>query len=316
MTEELMKRIADVEQALIMLGTLKVHLPTSSYEEAKKALEDKLEGLKGLAKPDPAAPSAPIPGVPSPPTPNTVVDLSVGNKSKSWLIVLLDNTGSMNSIIDDTIGGFNNFLQQQVTDSVDECRMSLIKFNEASPWEVVHAKTPIGEITPLSRQNYLPRSNTPLLDAIGKTLMDTAARLQDIKPTDRPARVSMIIITDGMENASKEFAGRRDVIFKMIEDMKKGGVVFTFLASNQDAIAEGGGIGVARASSLTLANTGEGVKHMFATVSRETTAFRKGMRPEGYAYTDADRQTQEKAAGPSADAHTCSAADKPQQPSA
>jgi hypothetical protein len=279
---EIQKQIADLRVQASKLEDVKAHLDVAAYEAAKADIEAKIaaaeQDLAGLTASAQAAQAS--------------CDLSQGRQDLTWLVVLLDNTGSMQSIKNDVIGGFNGWLAEQQATPADTCLLTLVKFNESAPWEVVYDLHDIAAITPLSNESYQPRASTPLLDAIGKTLGDLGSKLAGIEPTQRPGRVSVIIITDGEENASKEFAGRKADIFKMIEQMKAGGVVFTFLASNQDAIQEGRGYGVARASSLTMASSGGGTKCMFDILSRETIAHRKGERPDGYVYTAQDRSAQ------------------------
>src|ERR1043165_4100560 len=87
------------------------------------------------------------------------------------LAVILDRTGSMESIRDDTIGGFNAFLNAQ-KDAPGQATLTLAQFDSQDPYEIVHHFKPLGEVPELTRETFVPRASTPLLDAIGRGIND------------------------------------------------------------------------------------------------------------------------------------------------
>lgn len=143
-------------------------------------------------------------------------------------VFLLDCSGSMESCWDDTIGGFNAFLNEQ---KADGGTLTLIQFDHE--YQLIYESKPIGEVEPLTRETFKPRGSTALLDAIGRAVKEV--RTQTI-PT-------VIILTDGQENASKKYTKAH--IKDLIEERQKDGWQFVYLGANQDAFAEAGSIGIA-----------------------------------------------------------------------
>lgn len=177
--------------------------------------------------------------------------------------VLLDRSGSMGIIQNDTIGGFNKFLQDQKKVS-SKATISLIQFDNL--YEEVYVGKDLKEASELTTATFTPRGGTALLDAIGKTIIKTGEWLTNIPEAIRPGKVVFVIITDGEENQSHEFTRNR--IFEMIKhqtDQYKWG--FVFLGANQDAIQVGASYGIARGSSWTYSHTGVGASDAFCAVS-------------------------------------------------
>ena len=148
-------------------------------------------------------------------------------------VFILDRSGSMESCWDDTIGGFNAFVNEQ---KVDGGTLTLIQFDHEY-LESYHAK-PIGEVEPLSRETFKPRGSTALLDAIGKTI-------KNFKSQTIP---TVIILTDGQENASHIYT--KSHIKDLIEERQKDGWTFVYLGANQDAFAEAGSLGIAPCATM------------------------------------------------------------------
>lgn len=142
-------------------------------------------------------------------------------------VVILDRSGSMEACRDDTIGGFNAFLREQ---QAEGGTLSLIQFDHE--YMVVYPATPITAVQPLTAQTFVPRGGTALLDAIGKTI-------KDVDPDTRP---TVVILTDGQENSSKEYTKAH--IKDLIEQKTKEGWTFVYLGANQDAFAEAGHLGI------------------------------------------------------------------------
>ena len=143
------------------------------------------------------------------------------------VIVLLDRSGSMTSIADDTIGSFNSFLSEQQNMPEDGSKFTLVQFDDQ--FEVVTSRVSIKEASKLTDKTFRPRGCTALLDAMGKTI--------ELAEGFGSKKVIVVVITDGCENASRVYS--RSQIFDKISKMKNRGWEFIFLAANQDAIAEG-----------------------------------------------------------------------------
>ena len=148
-------------------------------------------------------------------------------------VFLLDVSGSMESCWDDTIGGFNAFVNDQ---KATGGTLTLIQFDHE--YQVTFERTKIEDVQPLTRATYKPRGSTALLDAIGRL----------IKEWKGSANPSVVILTDGLENASHKFTKAH--IKDLIEAKTKDGWTFAYLGANQDAFAEAGSIGIAPGCTL------------------------------------------------------------------
>ena len=176
----------------------------------------------------------------------------------------------MQSIASDVIGGFNGFLAEQQR-QVGDCRLTLIQFDDQ--YEVVYAAEPIAHASRLTVDLFQPRGSTALLDAIGRTIDGTGGRLAALSEDERPDRVMLVIITDGLENASSDFTRAR--IFDMISTQRDVfHWSFLFLAANQDAIAEGASVGIGAQQSLNFSATGAGIRAASRRMSRAVSSLR------------------------------------------
>lgn len=179
------------------------------------------------------------------------------------LVCIIDRSGSMASIAGDAIGGFNTFLEEQKKQP-GTTKVSLVLFDHEYMMPVKNED--ILNVKPLDDKVYVPRGSTALLDAVGRTINETGAELSSLHEEERPDNVIICILTDGYENASKEF--KRDQIKKMIEHQKeKYSWDFIFLAANQDAFAEGGSIGIDIQDSYNFVSDSKGTTEAFKLMS-------------------------------------------------
>jgi len=203
------------------------------------------------------------------------------------IAVILDRTGSMEAIRDDTIGGFNAFLQQQKAEP-GFATLTLVQFDSQDPYEVIHHFKPIAEVPELTRETYVPRASTPLLDAMGRGINDLENSLSKLGEADRPARVLMVVVTDGQENASREF--RKEQIEKMIkEKTEKDGWQFVFLSADLAAIHDAHAVGVDPSASLLYEKSGLGSKGAWFSLSRRLSEYRSA-RLRRLMFFEEDRQ--------------------------
>jgi hypothetical protein len=204
--------------------------------------------------------------------------------------VILDRTGSMESIRDDTIGGFNAFLNAQKADP-GLASLTLVQFDSQDPYEIVHQFKPLAEVPELTHETFVPRASTPLLDAIGRGINDLEKSLADITENERPSRIVMVIITDGQENASREF--RKDQIEKMIkEKQEKAAWQFVFLSADLAAIGDALATGMRPAAVMAHDKNGHGTSAAWAALSRSISDYRRGNK-EDVSFTDEDRAKQD-----------------------
>lgn len=166
-------------------------------------------------------------------------------KNLTEIVFILDRSGSMRGLEADTIGGFNAMIEKQKRER-GEALVSTVLFDTES--EVVHDRTPIRHIRPMTGRDYAVRGCTALLDAIGDAIHHIGNIHKYARSEDVPEHTLLIITTDGMENASRRYDG--ETVRRMIERQKaKYGWEFLFLGANIDAIetAERFGIDADRA---------------------------------------------------------------------
>jgi Mg-chelatase subunit ChlD len=186
------------------------------------------------------------------------------------IVMVLDRSGSMQSIKADTIGGVNQFLEDQKKVK-GKAEMTLVLFDDK--YDVVFEDVDIQDVKDLDDNTFVPRGMTALLDAIGKTISSTYGTVKSAKKKDRPEQVVFVVVTDGGENHSREYT--REAIFNMITEMKeKDKWEFMFLGANQDAIEVGGQYGFAADSSLTYAANSKGVSTSYMAMSDKISTYR------------------------------------------
>ncbi|WP_020527715.1 vWA domain-containing protein [Flexithrix dorotheae] len=212
-------------------------------------------------------------------------------KGYTDIVVLLDRSGSMSSIKEDMMGGFNTFLKEQK--KLDgECTISLYSFDENNgrlSYDTIYREVPIKKAGNLNDENFVPRGMTPLLDAMGKLINETGNRYRGMNSEDRPERIVLVIITDGLENASREF--KKEQINKMVQHQEdKYSWNFIYLGANQDAIAEGQSMGFSAKMAMTYEVSK--TRMMYSSLSKNIANFRKSAAPskESLAFTEEQRK--------------------------
>lgn len=184
---------------------------------------------------------------------------------KTEIVFILDRSGSMNSIKNDAIGGFNAFLEEQQK-AEGEANLTLVLFDTIAD-TVVNSKD-IREVEPLSSKTYKPSGGTALLDAIGQSIEMITNK------EETPEQVIFAILTDGEENSSREFS--RKEIFRLISTLRKfSSFEFLFLGANQDAIGEATSIGISAINSATISNlNADSIKGGYMAFNGAITAYR------------------------------------------
>lgn len=208
------------------------------------------------------------------------------------VIFILDRSGSMRGLEADTIGGFNGLIEQQ-KEVPGEVHITTVLFDDA--YELLHDHIPLQAVPPLSGETYYVRGTTALLDAVGKTITQVAHRVRQTDKESRP-NVLVVIMTDGMENASSEYS--HAVVKSLIDTYQHdAGWEFLFLGANIDAAAAAESIGIRRERSAHFHADTHGVKTNFRGVHRAMNEFRtaKGMSESWRDEIDADYQTRKKA---------------------
>jgi hypothetical protein len=190
-------------------------------------------------------------------------------KSKSTeIVIILDRSGSMSRIASDMCGGFDAFLaDQRKLDAA--CTVTLVQFDDR--YETVYAGRPLRDVPPLV---LVPRGSTALYDAIGRTIDGVGARLAHLAPAARPDQVIFVIITDGEENASREYSHAR-IVEQIAHQRAKYSWEFVFLGAGENAIATATNFGIARANAAVfVASAGLHAQGVFRGVSDNLRGYR------------------------------------------
>ena len=178
------------------------------------------------------------------------------------IICILDRSGSMSSLATDTIGGYNSFIEQQKT-KAGTAEVTTVLFDDQ--YEKITDALDLNAVPELTSAEYYARGTTALLDAVGRTITETLSRLEKEKICPAKRRVLVMIMTDGYENASKEFTKAK--VKALVEaTTKEYDWNYIFIGANIDSAAEAGGIGIDRKHATNYAPTSEGVKESFAVM--------------------------------------------------
>ena len=193
------------------------------------------------------------------------------NTQLTEIAFILDRSGSMGSITGAAIEGFNHFLHEQQT-TPGQARLTLVLFDDE--YLVPASSLPIAEVIPLDHTTYVPRNTTALLDAIGRTIDELGQRLAATPEPERPGKVIVAILTDGLENASCHYTWH-DVSDRIRHQTQVYQWEFLFLGANQDAIATAAQLNIASANATSYTSDAIGQLSSSATIARKIAALRK-----------------------------------------
>ena len=171
-------------------------------------------------------------------------------KRNTDIIFVLDRSGSMSVIEEETIKGYNDFLKKE-RKSQGKVNVTTVLFDDK--YELLYSREDINQVKKLTNNEYYARGCTALMDAIGKTIVTMD------KEIDKDNRVIFVIMTDGLENASVEF--NREKVKKLIKKHNKW--EFVFLGANIDSYAESSSIGIAKERTANFRQTGRSVGNVF-----------------------------------------------------
>lgn len=199
---------------------------------------------------------------------------------------LLDETGSMSNKTDETISGFNEYLDS-LKKHGNKVRMTLTKFNTLKT-EIVCSNILVKNVPHLNHETYFPNHGTPLLDAVGNSIKSIEKALMGKK---QKPEVLCVILTDGEENASQEYT--KQAIFDIIIKKEEDGWTFAYLGANQDSWSVGGDLGIYGASTLDWANNSAGVTRAFAMAATTTDTYLRAGSQSTINYFAADKYSED-----------------------
>ncbi|CAM3619858.1 vWA domain-containing protein [Smaragdicoccus niigatensis] len=203
------------------------------------------------------------------------------------IVFLLDRSGSMQSIKTDIEGGFDAFIAEQ-RKNAGECTVTLAQFD--NEYEVVYANKPLAQVPSLDLQ---PRGMTALLDAMGKLITDTGAELAALPEDRRPGTVIFAIMTDGLENSSKEWT--HAAIKSLVEQQtKQYAWEFLYMGADQDAVEVGVSLGVQPDKAVTYSRGKS--RDVWAATAANVSSYRSAKMADPAAAMPAYSQAQRRAA--------------------
>ncbi len=203
---------------------------------------------------------------------------------------VLDSSGSMSKIREDTIGGFKTFLADQ-REEPGRASVTLYEFSDSV--SQVYQGTPLADAPELDTETYTPGGQTALHDAIATAVTETDGHIEKQPASVQPDTVIVVVLTDGKENASETPQSRvRELIEQYREEHDWE---FLFIGANQDAVLTATEMGIEADKSLDMAHSGEGTHAAYEFTSRNISEARRSGEAGGY--TDADRQRQKDADG-------------------
>lgn len=206
----------------------------------------------------------------------TVTEEVVSSNEKTQIVCILDRSGSMadKNIIVEAINGFNTFLDEQKK-LKDDATLTVALFDDR--YDLLYDNVDIKKVEKITKDTWSPRGMTALFDAIGKTI--TTVRANHTKlGSEKPSKVLVCIVTDGLENASQEYT--KSGVAKLIKECENEDWNFVYLAANQNAFSVGTGFGISGGNTYTFDASAAGAQNMSFTLNNASVSYRSMSRSD------------------------------------
>ena len=197
-------------------------------------------------------------------------NMTIVRDNLTEVVFILDRSGSMGGMEDDTIGGFNSMLEKQKA-AAGKALLTTILFDDEI--ETLHDRVPIENVKPITPKEYWVRGSTALLDAVGQTINHIKTIHKYARDEERPTKTIFCITTDGMENDSREFS--YEDVKKLIEAQKEQGWEFLFLGADIDSAAVAERMGIDRRRAANYKKDSAGSDMMYSAFSDAVTSMRE-----------------------------------------
>lgn len=192
--------------------------------------------------------------------------------NRTELVFILDRSGSMQGLEADTMGGFNAMLKEH-QGREGACRVTTVLFDDR--YELLNDRENLQRVLPLTAAQYYVRGTTALLDAMGRTIERFGSLQKHLEPSHRADKVVLVIITDGMENASREYSYSH--VKQLVQrQQERFGWEFMFLGANIDAIATAGQMGIRADRAANYHADAEGLPLVYSAISDTVARMRAG----------------------------------------
>lgn len=191
-------------------------------------------------------------------------------KGLTELVFILDRSGSMSGLEEDTIGGFNSMIAKQKKEE-GEAYVSTVLFDDRC--EVLHDRVPMDRVPAMTDKEYYVRGCTALLDAVGGAIHHIATVHKYAREEDRPEKTLFVITTDGMENASKHYSYEK-VQTMIKKEQEEYGWEFIFIGANIDAVQEAKRFGIRKERAVNYVHDEMGTEAVYRSVNKAVCAMR------------------------------------------
>ncbi len=200
-------------------------------------------------------------------------------KDLTELVFILDRSGSMSGLTEDTIGGFNSMIEKQKNED-GECLVSVVLFDDSS--EVLYDRVPVQNVPKMTDKEYYPRGCTALIDAMGGAIHHIGNVHKYAREEDVPEKTVFVITTDGMENASRIYSAEK--VRQMVKhEQDKYGWEFLFLGANIDAVETARRYGLREGHAVRYCNDEDGIDLNYKVMSETIAHVRREKKvPEGW----------------------------------
>ena len=187
------------------------------------------------------------------------------------IICILDRSGSMAKLAEDTIGGYNSFIEKQ-KQTPGKAEVTTILFD--NKYEVISEAVDINEAKTLTSEEYFARGTTALLDALGMTITNTLGKMEKEKICPAKRRVLIMIMTDGLENASVEY-NKASVKNLIDSTTKEYNWNYIFIGANMDSVSEAESIGISAKRAANYSHDRDGVQRSFSMMNSAAKEMRE-----------------------------------------
>lgn len=207
-------------------------------------------------------------------------------KNLTELVFVLDMSGSMDHLTDDTIGGFNSMLREQQGKEGDVLVTTYLFNNEAV---MLHDRVPVEDVKSMTQADYRAGGCTALVDALGDAIKHIVSIHRYAREEDIPENTVFVITTDGMENASHKYSTEQ--VRRMVKhEQEKYGWEFIYLAANIDAAETAQRIGIAREMAVDYCPDAVGTMNLYKAAGNAVSCKRMNAPLAGSGWRDeADR---------------------------
>ena len=186
------------------------------------------------------------------------------------IVFILDRSGSMSGLESDTIGGFNAMIEKQKKQE-GKVLVSTVLFDTERT--LLHDRVPLSDVKPMTGEDYYVGGCTALFDAVGSAVHHISNVHRYARKEDVPDKTMLIITTDGLENASREYDGKK--VKALIEDKKKQGWEFLFIGANIDSAAAADNVGISVDRAVNYRADKKGTRVVFEAMSEAVCCLRK-----------------------------------------